>query len=155
MCYVVGMKTQCSYADCNQSFEYGPEYEGKVLPCSACGRPVVFPAKPFGQKVADWFKESFRIYFDTNSVNPDASSPYLVVIRVCCYTYRFFAAMLLISLPLTLYCLTPIPSDDGFYFPIAHIAAWLLLYLPYKLARVIFDIAEYLRQINAKPTLDK
>lgn len=143
------MKMICSYADCNQPIEYGPEHEGKVLPCPSCGRALVFPSKPVGQKILQWIEGFFRIYFDTASVNPDASSPYIVIIRICCYTYRFIAALLLLSLPLA-FCDPHLSSDARFYFPIAAVLAWLLLYLPYKLARVIFDIAEYLRQIKNK-----
>lgn len=146
------MRTKCYYSDCGQPIEYPEEYAGKVFPCPVCNRNMIFPSLNGFQ----WLKQTilFRIYFDMDSVNPDRNSPYFVINKFLTYLYRLFAIIYLMALPIAL-TITFIDSIregtyDVIYWPFAAIFGWLAFYIYYKLVRIIFDIAEYLRQLTLK-----
>ena len=112
---------------------------------------------PLFNCICQFLSDFFLIYFDTKALKPDKSSPYHVVIGFIGLVYRIWALIWLmvglVGILQQFHYLRDISLVNGFNpvgLMLGWIGVWLLTYLGYKLARVIFDIAEYLRQINNK-----
>ena len=161
------LKTTCRSPECQQPIEYPAEMGGQPTSCPSCGITLLLPELPFWDR-APWcvlkrifmwvcyffeglyysLKGCFDVYFDTKSPQPDNTSPYYIVLRFMRTLYNMLATLWLIGMVSFPFSLN-YPDDSSklviSYF--AWVGGWLLFYFGYKLVRVIFDIAEYSRQI--------
>lgn len=162
------MKSKCQWPDCGQKIEHDDLMANTKCICPTCNRETyLIPEinlKSFILGLKSILTPLYSIYFDTNAVNPKSSSPYKFVLSFARAIYLVFAAWLLLALVFVLLQLDLSPTGhggegNGFAFIADHprilggaslFCMWLFIYWGYKITRVIFDIAEYLRQIAAK-----
>ena len=163
------MKTKCQWPDCGQKIEYDETMANQKYICPACKREIYLIPQldlkhAFGAGIKSFFRSLYSVYFDTKAVKPTATSPYQFVMGLARAIYIFVAGWLLVCFILImLQC--HFASDNssetmGLWEQIMNyprlsgtlscLVAWLVIYWGYKLTRVIFDIAEYLRQIANK-----
>jgi hypothetical protein len=151
--------------------EFDDALIGTKYNCPACGRetyllvensilvenPIWLAMEAVGKSVLSW-------YFDTNSVSPSKKSPYNIIIIFCHGAYVIFSTMMLIVgllylLPIEISPSTVNGGPGYLSFFESHLKllklfsiffVWFSGYWLYKIIRVIFDIAEYLRQLVNK-----
>jgi len=164
------MKTTCIYLDCQQKIEYEKEMAGRIVPCPACNRPTALPKLRLKISLAGIKKillTLLDIYFDRKAISPDKNSPYYFIISLIYSLYCITVGIGLVCF-IIVAGIGPIlvitggwPMQYGgsgivsiiFFWGgqiIGLFLWWLLCHLTYKIARVIFDIAEYCRLTSSK-----
>ena len=169
------MKSKCQWPDCGQKFEYDETLAEQKYTCPTCNRityliPQVDLKLSMFLAIKNFIISLWSIYFDTKSIKPDLSSPYKFVLAFARTIYiviaswlLFFVVILLLHLQFTnttinsseitangVSWLDYINSHFRLFVAFIIFNIWLFVYWWYKITSVIFDIAEYLRQIASK-----
>jgi len=166
------MKSKCQWPDCGQKIEHDATLANTKIVCPSCNRDTYLTPEPdlkrsFLSVLKSIFTPLYSIYFDVNAVKPGAASPYKFVLSFARAIYLFFAVLFLIAFVLVLLQLKFVSasdngtsvSDSWYLFVATHprivgtlalAYVWVFVYWAYKITRVLFDIAEYLRQIASK-----
>jgi len=167
------MKIKCQWPDCGQKIEFDAAHANQKTLCPACQREIyLVPEKNsfsnFLLTMNSICSSIVSIYLDEKSIIPTKESPYRFILGFAKVCYLTFQSILLFSLSFYFYAVlfnlhldsTSSDSNLSIFDAVAshpHIFKilislwlWLVTYWTYKLIRVVFDIAEYLRQIASK-----